>query len=332
MSHKIEVKAEIGLKGRFKFIRICAATGEVRQETDWMDNLVVNQGLDMIGSEVSGGIIPFEYCQVGSGNTPPVGGDVDLDTWVAGTNTLQTAAANTNLSVVPFYRSSTLTYRFGEGVAVGNLSEVGIGHAATGAVLFSRALIVDGLGVPTTITVLADEYLDVLWELRIYPPTVDITGSFNLTILGVVTSHTYTIRPAAFTNGNNWILAASGSNTIINQMKETFADGSTSGGVGPTAARLSMVSTGGLDASWANNITGTRAPMSVNGTKSVYVTSNYYLDLNFRYSLNFGNVGGITALSFNCAWMTWQMAISPSVAKDATRIFEIVMRVSWANH
>ena len=45
--------------------------------------------------------------------------------------------------------------------------------------LWNRALIKDTNGNPTTITVLSDEYLDVLSEVRDYPAP-SVTGAFNL--------------------------------------------------------------------------------------------------------------------------------------------------------
>ena len=63
-----------------------------------------------------------------------------------------------------------------------------MGHRL-GAVL--RALILDGGGSPTTLTILSDETLDVTYTIRVYPPTTDVTGS--ITLDGV--SYGYTIRP-----------------------------------------------------------------------------------------------------------------------------------------
>lgn len=327
MSRKLVIPLTLGLKGYFKFIRTCARTGEVRQETDWFSNLIVNTGLDALGSP-TGSPSAFNGCVVGSGNTPPAGGDTLLESFVAGTNTLQTSSRVENLSSAPFYIASRLTFRFGEGVAAGNLSEVGIaigtGVPIGSTTLFSRALIVDGGGAPTTITVLSDEFLDVIWEMRSYLPA-DGVGTFDLDILGVPTSHSYTIRPGIVSNSSIWNLP--GSSTGVSQNQRIFeADGTTSGGTGGIGSRVSD----GTISTITSNITGTVALMTVDGTRDAYVSGNYYVDLNFRYGLNFGNMT-FTAIGFGCTAVYFQMSISPAVAKTSTRIFDITLRISWAN-
>jgi hypothetical protein len=70
-----------------------------------------------------------------------------------------------------------VTWRFGEGIAAGNIAEVGLGWG--NATLWNRARIKDAQGKPTVITVFADEYLDVVSEIRVYPAQ-SLEGSFNL--------------------------------------------------------------------------------------------------------------------------------------------------------
>lgn len=328
MSRNITIPVQVGLKGRFRLVRTCAATGEVRQDTGWFDNLIVNSGLDLLGSTLTNNPSPFGGCVVGSGNTPPVAGDTGLESFVAGTRTLQAQSRTNNTSVAPFYSSLILTYRFGEGVAAGNLSEVGIAYVnysvttPTGASpLFSRALIVDGGGVPTTITVLSDEFLDVIWELRMYPPD-DVVGSFNLDILGVPTSHNYTIRPGWISNANTWQFS---DNTDMRAFRPLIPVQNASGG---TESKV----TGGTLGLVTGDITGTVFPVGQNGTRDLYVAGNYYVDLHTTYTLNFGNVsGGIDAIGLGLNAVYFQMIISPAIDKTASRIFTITVRVSWAN-
>lgn len=332
MSHKLTIPLTIGLKGYFKFIRTCARTGEVRQETDWFSNLIVNTGKDALGGTASQTPSPFGGCVVGSGNTPPVAGNTLLESFVAGTGLILTTSRVENLSSAPFFIASRITYRFNEGVAAGNLSEVGIaivnvgGTPGGGTTLFSRALIVDGGGVPTTITVLSDEFLDVIWEMRTYLPD-DVVGSFDLDILGTPTSHSYTIRPGRVTNQSLWNLPGAGTGSS-NSYRTFFADGSTAGGTNTNGSKVSA----GTISAITDDITDTRLLMSVDGTRDAYVGGNYYVDLNFRYGLSFGNATpSITAIGFGCRAVYFQMSISPGVEKTATRIFDITLRLSWDN-
>src|SRR5690606_36889932 len=58
-------------------------------------------------------------------------------------------------------------HQFGLGEAAGNLFRSGIQHTSTSGPLWSRALILDGQGNPTTITVLPDDFLTCYYTLRI---------------------------------------------------------------------------------------------------------------------------------------------------------------------
>lgn len=332
----VAVNTHFGLSGRFRLIRT-AADGTVRQDTGWFKNLILNIGLDWFGGAPAPGGFPiYGGCHVGSGNTPPAGGDTQLQTWVAGTIDLN-AQSHTVVSTSPYKVIETSTYRFALGAAAGNLAEVGISQgdivagvnsaALSSRTLFSRALIVDSFGVPTTITVLSDEYLDVMWEYTIWPPPADVAGSFNMTILGVVTAFSYVIRPSLLANQLAWraVLSTTSSRTNRPIMPITLggssmASGQTSGlAVGPIQAVTSFPS-------------GTNAVMNVNGTTSAYTTGTYFRDLQWNYGLNDGNVTGIGAMLLHTNVGQFQMSISPTMTKINTQVFTVECRVSWANH
>ncbi|GAG45715.1 unnamed protein product, partial [marine sediment metagenome] len=104
----------------------------------------------------------------------------------------------------PYYGSQTRTWRFDEGDAAGILAEAGIGRGncnIDGSDLWSRALIKDGAGDPTTIEVTANEWLDVSYQLRLYPGhLIDDTGS----VLISGQSHDYVMRSSLVTSGATW--------------------------------------------------------------------------------------------------------------------------------
>lgn len=183
----LEINNEVG--ARFKLVARKASTGEITRETDWFQNIVLDTGLAQMSSGVW-----IDRCCVGTGNSTPVATQTQLDTFKASTTTIQgTVESGVQLTTLPYYDWLRVTYRFGEGVAAGNISEVGMGWA--NANLWNRALIKDNNGNPTTITVLSDEYLDVITEIRVYPQET-LSGSFNfLNKAGaIVSSHTYTGR------------------------------------------------------------------------------------------------------------------------------------------
>lgn len=182
----LEINSKVG--ARFKFITRKASTNKITKETDWFHNIVLDSGL----AQMSQGTW-VNRCCVGTGNSEPVATQTQLDSFVASTTTVQDPATGMQITTLPYYLFVRRAYRFGGGVAAGNISEVGLGWANNA--LWNRALIRDNNGNPTTITVLPDEFLDVIAEIRSYPQE-SISGSFNfLNKAGaVISTHNYSGR------------------------------------------------------------------------------------------------------------------------------------------
>ncbi len=122
------------------------------------------------------------HCHVGRGSTPPTATDTQLEDFVVATATVVANSDSTQGSA-PYFGWRRKTFRFAVGAGHGgqNLSEAGIGWNTAGSVLVSRALIIDpDTQLPTTVTPLADELLDVTYELRYYPPLSDALNSVTL--------------------------------------------------------------------------------------------------------------------------------------------------------
>ncbi|MCO1336984.1 hypothetical protein MO867_21910, partial [Microbulbifer sp. OS29] len=153
------------------------------------ENLITDLGLNRLGDRSPASSAYF--CYVGSGSSAPAQTDTDMDNFIAVHSVLQSDTRSAQASIDPWYLSTQKVNRFNQGVAAGNLSEVGMGWDSNpSGALFSRALIQDADGNPSSITVLDDEYLDVTYELRIYPNLGDFTGT--ITIDGV--DYNYTAR------------------------------------------------------------------------------------------------------------------------------------------
>lgn len=182
MTIRIRVRCQV--RGFFKLVATDRA-GNERLLADWFPNLITNGGLDQFGSTSNW----LSGCYVGSGNTAPAHADTQLAALIGSTTTITGTSASVQASS-PYYGSRVNTYLFGAGVATGTLAEIGVGASAVA--LFSRALILDGMGSPTTVTVLAGESLTAFYEFRNYPPLTDVTG--NITIGGISTA--YTMRAA----------------------------------------------------------------------------------------------------------------------------------------
>jgi len=189
------------------------ANGQLKQnskpckETDWFDNIVLDSGLRRLSAGDAA-----EFLAVGSGNSTPVVTQTGLDALLATTNVKSGFLSGRQLATSPIYTWMRSTYRFAVGAAKGNIAEVGLGwFAGTSNNMFNRALIRDINGNPVVITVLEDEILDVLVELRHYWKE-SFSGSFTLKDkTGVVIStHTYTGKP---------LLAADPTTFVLNNSK-----------------------------------------------------------------------------------------------------------------
>jgi len=183
--------AEMGIGAVFKLVVRKADTDEIVRETPEFLNLVLTTGLARMA------VGPWiDRCCVGTGNSTPVASQVALDSFLASTTAIASGSADTGgiqVTTAPYYWFGRRTWRFAVGVATGNISEIGLGWGNT--TLWNRALIKDAAGNPTSITVLADEYLDVISEVRVYPQGA--TGSFNLVdkVGTVISAHTFTAKP-----------------------------------------------------------------------------------------------------------------------------------------
>lgn len=312
-----ECKLETGCV--FKLVKRRACDLSIIQESGWSPNLMVNGGLNHImgASSVTIG------CVVGSGNTPPTPTDSTLQIFVAGTTTIQSDQTNPTVQVSPKrYSLTARTYRFGTGVAAGNLSEVGLSIGGSGGAtpLMARALIVDNMGVPTTITVLSDETLDVIVQYYKYAPDADIVGNVTITIDGTPTNHTFTARPA-ITGGANGALGWS------NSLQATFV---TSNQPITSLPRGCGASNGALGPAF-DQVLGTTGNATTH-TASAYTSGTFLRDTTITFGLNDGNLaGGIRTIKTYHSIISWQIELSPVIAKINTKTFTFNTRTTIAS-
>lgn len=327
MIHKMAFSA----RGLFRF-EAEKPDGSRRVLAEWFDNNITDFGLDCLGGLSSGYV--FNGCAVGSGNTPESNADLTLASFVAGSMTLLSGSdsASAQITTAPYYVAYKGTIRFAAGVAAGNLSEVGIpGNIATdatingGTTLFSRALIKDGSGTPTVIEVLDDEILDVTYELRIYFPSggADITGSYDMTIDGSVTSFSYTLRLTEVDQ------VGTGANLWPNRFRPFVPFRPTTQGFGigydggVTNGDIGIITAGpaGSSTAWS-----TRSADS-------YVEGSYTKKFHFPLDLTKGNLsGGIKSMQLGFTVCAYQMQISPVVLKTSAKAFVVDFDVSWGRY
>lgn len=151
------------------------------------NNLVTDVGLNALGGSSATNLSSF--CQFGTGNTPP---NTDQTSLVSPTGTRKSWSRNVssgNSGAAPWYNYSIREWVFNPGDVSGNLSEIAFFNNG-GTVMFSRALIKDEFGNPTTLTILPDEYVYVTYEIRAYvgdltdiPAEIELAGvSYALNI------------------------------------------------------------------------------------------------------------------------------------------------------
>lgn len=284
-----------GLKGRFALWAV--GPKGTRALAQWCDNLVLDIGLNQIGLGSW-----LTHCYVGTGSTAPAVSNTTLESQTAVTSTIDSSASGANAEV-PYYGYKRIMFRFAEGAAAGNLSEVGVGWASN---LFARALIVDSLGNPTTVTVLADEVLLVLYEVQLYPPTDDY--EFEAPVTGV--NRTWVRRAARVTNGNTsvgWGVAGT-----IAAAYRIFAF---NGALGELTEAPD-----GLSAQASSTAT---APYSNNSLK-IWVSG--------FWALGAGNLAnGISAILLETKGLgAYQFSVDPPIEKTSLASLNLSIEVSWS--
>lgn len=281
------------------------------RSSEWFHNLIVDTGMDQLATTFS----PISHCQVGTGNTAPAVGDTSLVAEIAETSTIQSGTQTENASS-PYDIRVSRTYRFGQGAAEGNLAEVGVG---TATILFSRELIRDGMGSPTTFPVASDEYLDVEYEIIVYPPLVDDTDTITVTNSG---SHDTTMRAAGINSGGGaWQLKSGGI------FEATQAD------------NYAVAYDGAL-----GSVTGSPSGTSDAGASSAlsYTPGNFYRDAQHSYGLNEANFGtGILSVQSRFgnsqsvsvsqrSTLRFQCEYDPVISKTSADTLTLTFRCAWA--
>jgi hypothetical protein len=299
------------LKGEYRLV--VNAGREDERDTGWMDNLVLDAGLDRIGSGSTGF---FDYCSVGTGSTAPNASQTALVTYLA--HKSKNSSTATNLGSATYAGQYTATYIFAQGAVIGNIAELGVGWSVGGSGLFSRSLIVDGGGSPTTITLIAIDQLTVYYRLTNTPAITDATGSVVLDSI----TYNWTARLAL---AATFFYQTSGFETWIANFR-----GSTSGSASyPSTSTIGAIT---------SNPSG--AATSLDGFTESYATytpGNFYRDCSMTLGVSIGNsAGGIGALLIQFGatggsinYGQWQYAFDAPIPKDNTKTLVLTFRYSW---
>lgn len=184
----------VGVAGEFSLV-VRKADGTVKQAIPTQNNLITDKGLALLSFNryvtTGGSVSPTNdimyQCIVGSGSSTPKSTDTALDNAVklhetytnVGTFLEQPNEKHPNHVKL----GKTVKYIF-RNIDNKNITEVGlcysVGSSLTNYALFTRALVKDPSGVPTSVTVLADETLEITYTFSQYYDIRQQSGEVNL--------------------------------------------------------------------------------------------------------------------------------------------------------
>lgn len=275
------------------------------------DNMITDAGLDYIASQTT--LQARQYAAMGTGGTTPSTSDTGLVAEISPSSTNRKSTTDTayTSSVYtagpPDYHTRTCTYTFDFSQANGNLTEIGLFSANSGGTMWTRQLLKDGGGSPTTITKTTDYQLIITYSIRMNLLQSDVTSS--ITISG--SSYATTIRGSQVsgTSGPYPLFLGFGPSYLSAGMDAYHA------GIG---IRTSVPSGTAID------------PTS--SSKSVYAAGNKYYDVTSTWGAAIANVSGIGAVDgYRCypSSPMYQIGFSPTIPKDATKQLVLTTRCSW---
>ena len=293
---------------------------------------------------------------VGAGNTPATESDVTLQTYLGKADSVEIVAGSYQYTDTPdvdgylwqkqTYVAHYLPTRLGTSAV--NVSEAGISSGSIVATtnttpLYSRGLLVDDVGSPTSISYDAkNEYLDVYWELTWWVPA-EVSGTVTLDILGTNIVHDYVVRPSNWrrltsASNTNWALPnadSSGVNFLFISM--VVSDGKLSpGNKAETHAASGPLGT------FTQYPTATGGVFPVSNSVIQPFTTDKQRDFEIQFAPASGNVaGGIGVLHIGTrtgsndsgihTGATWQISLDPKIDKTATRNFNFTVRCAAGN-
>ena len=310
----IELKSELEGIIKLEIIKEDGTLKEAEGLNTPFYNLITDAGLDALGGGYAltgGGGGVFRYCKVGTSSTTPTVFDTALAAQTGSASDSGDTSNSVQYTVEPYYSNHQVVYTFPVGAVAGNLTEIGFFSAESGGTMWSRALIKDSGGNPTTLTLLATEQLKVTYTVRRYIPT-SLTGSFTLNTNGTNSTINYTITPANMSSSYvGWI-----NGQVI-----------TNGGGYIYAYETSTLGT------VTSSPSGT--PSKATAVVSPYILGSFVSDITVTASLGAYNfTTGIGSISFftsqpGTSYTGYQCSFSPKIMKTASQTLAIGIRLSW---
>lgn len=288
------------------------------EESGWFKNIILDSGLDLMGWSNNTSII--DCVRVGTGNSTPIASQTQLDAEIAhvsgGPSFHSESVVNAG---APTYATTwQFSWAFSQGAVVGNIQEIGVGYDTLP--LFSRALILDPVGNPTSITLTSIDQLIVYYRITMFPPMVDGSGTVNLG------SVDYAYQSRVWNAPNMYMdtyFFANSNGLTSPGMSYAFA---------PPAALV------------AHDVYGYMGPnrlsvpgyldINADGIQPAYVPGTFHKDWVFNFGPSVGNDPngvGIQGLQFGGGqYNIYQVYFPTPIPKTNTRTLSLTFRFSWA--
>lgn len=301
-AHQANVGLRVEVEGEYSF---CAVKMDgTKRQLGKTHNIITNWGLNQLATQNAGSFLTS--CCLGTGTTPEDASQsrlVAFSYYTSSTITnVQTQGSLANLEC-----SYLRVFRFSPNIA-GTFTEVGVGtqSSPTNGFVGSRALIRDDEGNPSSISVLADEYLDVTYTFKIRIPNnaQQTSGNFNIG----ATSYSYVCKASECA-----LWHASGGN-----FSSTYAWGC-DGYSGTLSANVDGYPTGN--------------PVYFSPAFSLiepYVDYSYNVKMKATIGLTNGNSYPIKSIWLNAGQTRWQFELNTPIVKNNTQILTLNFEFTWA--
>lgn len=305
MANSLVIQQTNKVQAFFKFSVYKAESNLLVKETGLIPNLVLDSGLNRWGTA------SMDYCYVGTGTSTPNVNQTGLDS-VAGKTSTRIVENAGSSQVAPYYLWYSQVFRFSPGQVTGNLTEAGIGFNPDNS-LFNRVLITDSNGNPTALTVLADEYLDVTVELRVYQDLTDRTSNINL---GDGVTRTVLARASRITATNiSWELRYAV--TLFTAAVGNYGVDLWNGPIGS----LTQTPNGNqITGSYSSGNAAFQNPYVNNSLKQ---TGYLVVGLNNANGVNLQSVNLCTSIG------NYQFQFDPPITKTSDQTLQLNLEVSW---
>lgn len=292
------------------------------RSTGWFNNIITNTGFDrMMASQNT---MTIGYASVGSGTSTPIGTQTALDNKIGATSAVWSALAGASAGSPTYAASHTFTCVFTQGSVIGNITEVGVGWLSSGVgSLFSRALILDGVGAPTTLSLTAVDQLTVYYRVTVTPTVTDTTGT--VTISGTPVNYTIRLGNAGSFSGFSSYSPGNGQSGAFsgNYLFPPYGNIYTYGG------------TVSLPALTASNMTATTSLYEQPTlATAAYVPGTFYTDNTWTWGPTKANHTGGSLSGITLVWglnghVFYHILFATPILKTNTKTFTLNTRLAW---